>query len=62
MREYSLNDIGYNPEPVKLLQRGEDVDPSWDEEAALERSRKLREQDEQLLREFEERTRDMVIS
>ena len=57
MSRYSLNDIAYNPEPVTLLKAGEEVDPDWDEEAGLERSRKNREIGEKLLREFRERER-----
>ena len=52
MRRYSLNDIAYNPEPVTLLKAGEEVDPDWDEEASLERTRKNREIGEKLLRKF----------
>lgn len=62
MSRYSLNDIVYNPEPVTLFQTGEVIDPDWDEEAALERSRELRKRDEQLLREFRERTKDLVVN
>ena len=57
MSRYSLNDIAYNSEPVTLLKAGEEVDPDWDEEASLERSRKNREIGEKLLREFRERER-----
>lgn len=57
MRRYSLNDIGYNTEPVTLLRRGEEVDPDYDEEAAMERTRATRMRDEELLRDFEERVR-----
>lgn len=57
MRRYSLNDIAYNPEPVTLLKAGEEVDPDWDEEASLERTRKNREIGEKLLRKFRERER-----
>ena len=60
MRGYSLNDIEYNPEPVTLLRRGEEVDPNFDVEAARERTMRIRERNAQLLREFEERTRDLV--
>ena len=62
MSRYSLNDIDYNPEPVTLFQAGEAVDTDWDEDAALECSRVLRERDEQLLREFRERTKNLVAS
>ncbi len=57
---FTLNDLLFTPGPLKEHQR--EVDPNWDEEAALERSRKLREEDERLLREFEERTKDLVVS
>ena len=49
MSKYSLNDIAYDPEPVTLLKAGEEVDPDWDEEASLERSRKNREIGQKLL-------------
>ena len=63
MRRYSLNDIGYNPEPVTLLRRGEEVDPNYDEDAAMERTRTTRMRDEELLRDFEERVRtgNMIV-
>ena len=57
MSKYSLNDIAYDPEPVTLLKAGEEVDPDWDEEASLERSRKNREIGQKLLEEFRERVR-----
>ena len=60
MREYSLNDIGYNPEPVTLLRRGEEIDPNYDEEAAKERSRQRWAKFEQMERDFDERMRDLV--
>ncbi len=62
MSRYSLNDIEYNPEPVTLLRRGEEVDPNYDAEAAREQSRKTWAKLEQYEREFEERTKDLVVS
>ena len=56
---FTLNDLLFTPGPLEEHQR--EVDPDWNEEAALERSRKLREEDERLLREFEERTKDLVV-
>ena len=62
MRRYSLNDIDYNPEPVTLLKRGEDVDPDYDVEAAKKRSQETWAKLERYEREFEERTKDLVVS
>lgn len=62
MRDYSLNDIGFNPEPVKLLRAGEGLDEEFDMDAIREESRINREKNEQLLHEFEERTKDLVVS
>lgn len=62
MRKYSLNDIDYNPEPVTLLKRGEDVDPDYDVEAAKKRSQETWAKLERYEREFEERTKDLVVS
>ena len=62
MRRYSLNDIDYSPEPVTLLKRGEEVDPNYDEEAAKKRSQETWAKLERYEREFEERTKDLVVS
>ncbi len=55
--EYSLNDLIFTPGPVEEIQRETKVDPNWDEEASLERSKRNREIGEKLLREFRERER-----
>lgn len=55
--EYSLNDLIFTPSPVEEIQRETKVDPNWDEEASLERSKRNRDIGEKLLREFRERGR-----
>ena len=55
--EYTLNDLIYTPGPVEEIQRSTEVDPDWDEEASLERSKKNREIGKRLLEEFRERER-----
>ena len=59
--EYTLNDLLFTPGPIEELPRDTSADPDWDEEAAMERSREIRARDEQLLREFEERTKNLVV-
>ena len=59
--EFVLNDLIFTPGPLVERPRVTEVDPSWDEEASLERSRKLREENARLLREFRERTKDLVV-
>ena len=55
--EYTLNDLIYTPGSVEEIQRSTEVDPDWDEEASLERSKKNREIGKRLLEEFRERER-----
>ena len=59
---FTLNDLIYTPGPIEELQRDTSVDPNYDRDAALEESRRLREEDAKLLKEFRERTKDLVVS
>ena len=60
--EFVLNDLIYTQEPLVESPRTIEADPDWDEEASLERSKKRWEKFEQMEREFEERTKDLVVS
>ena len=60
--EYTLNDLLFTPGPIKEIPRDTSVDPDWNEEAAKERSRQTWAKLEQMEREFEERTKDLVVS
>ena len=53
MREYTLNDIKFNPEPITLYPLGQKDD--MDEEFLKADGKKNRELMERLFREFEER-------
>lgn len=53
MREYTLNDIKFNPEPITLCPLGQGDDT--DEEVIKTTGKKNRELMERLFREFEER-------
>ena len=60
--EFVLNDLIYTQEPLVERPRTIEADPDWDEEASLERSKQRWEKFEQMEREFEERTKDLVVS
>ena len=53
MREYTLNDIKYNPDPITLCPLGQKDDV--DEEDLKADGKRNRELMERLFREFEER-------
>ena len=62
MREgYTLNDLLFTPGPIEEIPRETFVDSGWDEEAAKERSRETWAKLERYEREFEERTKDLVL-
>lgn len=60
-REYALNDIGFTPGPIEPRPIGSATEVV-DEQALSEHFKQNREESEKLLREFEERTKDLVVS
>ena len=61
MREYTLNDIGFTPDSIEPLPIGEGVDNATDEELQ-EITRQNRETFDRLWADYEERTKDLVVS
>ncbi|MBQ6132771.1 MAG: hypothetical protein IJI65_01305 [Lachnospiraceae bacterium] len=60
MREYTLNDIGFTPGPIEPRPIGSVVE-DVDEQVLNEHFRRNSEEADRLLREFEERTKDLVV-
>ncbi len=60
-REYTLNDIGFTPGSIEPRPIDTVVE-MIDEKTLNENFSRNREEAEQLLREFEERTKDLVVS
>ena len=60
-REYSLNDIGFTPGAIEPRLIGS-VEENVDETELREHFNRNREEAERMLQEFEERTKDLVVS